>query len=675
MSSFIGKNEQSLLRASEVNFFDLTNEQILMKKLSENTRKSYWSSIKTMMCYFSENERKEYINSDGYLKKSLSADLIDFVMRESQFVDDGNGKRKWKSTSSYNCYNSALSFWHKESDRLQIKGSTSIKMDEDAKGRINELSVSRKRIKARQVSTNGEDDSIGKRSITFSDYKFLSSLALSDPAFSLISHSSIVLGWNLMARSCSVSGLNWNNFAVCDDSITVFYHLGKTNQEGDKKAPISLYANPLDPLICPFLSLGIKVCSESFSASNPLRLYYSVSSSKTFSCWLQNILKGLNDSDLARLTVSPADIGTHSLRKGGANYVAGVVEGPDSDNIKMRMEHSLGRSDDAYFERQTGSDKYVGRTVCGLNIETQEFAAICPHFINDSTIDIAEAISSAFMESASLSAKAAVRLMIASVIYHWDWVIQNIHPDHPFLTSTIFTKKLNLKWKDCVTAGFFENKVTGMRASGLPRSSRIIYNQLKMSETMLNSPQATVDLLVEKLGSIDGITLTNEASLERIVNPEIRKLAAQMSELSARIPQGSGNGIQCDPNSVSGLKHYCWGGRFHYFPENFKIPRISPLKFWNLWLFGDGSIVTLPYHQLDGSFLSSNERCQLSKARKIMETIKTASGMSYEEIKLLGHVKALKMGQDKYEELFGNIDKSFRINFTTAYKLFVLKKI
>jgi hypothetical protein len=470
-----------------------------------------------------------------------------------------------------------------------------------------------------------------------------------------------------MSRSCAVTALTWNNFAVCEDSITVFYSHGKTNQEGEKKAPISLYANPLDPIVCPFLALGIKICSETFSASKPLKLFQSSASSKTFSCWLQAQMKGLSESDLKKLTVSPSDIGTHSLRKGGANYAAGVVDGPDSDHIKMRMEHSLGRSDDAYFERQTGSDKFVGRTVCGLNIDSEEFAALCPHFKDDS-VDIAEAISSGFMESATNSAKSAARLMVASVIFHWDWLIKNLPLGHPFFTSTIYTKNLNLKWKNSVTAGYFENKETGLRASGLPRSSRIMHNQMMMNETLANNPKVIVDRLVDHLGTVEGITLTSETILERVVNPQLRLIRAELTELSSRSLNGHGSSNPPDPNFISELKHYVWGGRIHFLPENFQIPRITPIKFWNLWLFGDGNVVTIPYSQIDGAFLSTNERSQLSKARKVMEVIQTASNLSLDELKKLGHVEALKIGQLMYDEQFGHLDHYLTINISTAYK-------
>jgi len=56
--------------------------------------------------------------------------------------------------------------------------------------------------------------------------------------------------------------------------------------------------------------------------------------------------------------------GTHSLRKGAATYVDGLTDGPDSDTIKLRMEHKLDGSDFRCIFRGSGADKYVGRSVC-----------------------------------------------------------------------------------------------------------------------------------------------------------------------------------------------------------------------------------------------------------------------------------------------------------------------
>lgn len=69
-----------------------------------------------------------------------------------------------------------------------------------------------------------------------------------------------------------------------------------------------------------------------------------------------------------------------SLWKGGATYVFGITDGPDSDSVKLRMERKLGEADDRYIFRIAGSDKYVGRAVSGLNENNYNFSVLPPRY-------------------------------------------------------------------------------------------------------------------------------------------------------------------------------------------------------------------------------------------------------------------------------------------------------
>ena len=60
-----------------------------------------------------------------------------------------------------------------------------------------------------------------------------------------------------MACSKNIGELAYHNFVTGDDYIKIRYDKTKADQDGEKIRDKHIYANPLNPLVCPFLALGI----------------------------------------------------------------------------------------------------------------------------------------------------------------------------------------------------------------------------------------------------------------------------------------------------------------------------------------------------------------------------------------------------------------------------------
>ena len=71
-----------------------------------------------------------------------------------------------------------------------------------------------------------------------------------------------LLQWNCMARSKNIGDLAYHQFQIGDDYIKIRYDKTKSDQAGEKVHDKHLYANPFDPLVCPFLALGIWISLE-----------------------------------------------------------------------------------------------------------------------------------------------------------------------------------------------------------------------------------------------------------------------------------------------------------------------------------------------------------------------------------------------------------------------------
>ena len=68
-----------------------------------------------------------------------------------------------------------------------------------------------------------------------------------------------IMQWNCIARSINIGNLRFNCLSVGQDSCVVKYWDTKKDKTGEKTCPKNCYANPKDPSICFFTSLGLVV--------------------------------------------------------------------------------------------------------------------------------------------------------------------------------------------------------------------------------------------------------------------------------------------------------------------------------------------------------------------------------------------------------------------------------
>ena len=97
---------------------------------------------------------------------------------------------------------------------------------------------------------------------------------------------------------------------------------------GKQSDPKHLFANPLQPALCPILSLAVLVFTMGYQGRGDSQLIFggSDSTEKRFSEWLRSVL-GDNAEDLIQMGITIADIGTHSLRKGVTTTLTGMIAG------------------------------------------------------------------------------------------------------------------------------------------------------------------------------------------------------------------------------------------------------------------------------------------------------------------------------------------------------------
>ena len=208
---------------------------------------------------------------------------------------------------------------------------------------------------SREVSCLKEEGKMdaneGKMPVTFLGYRMLAYAALGigfavDTVLRTLmyAHVYLVFQWNLMCRTANVSSSNYQHMWWEGDHLLVYTPKQKNDQTGAKAYPKAVYANPLDPIICPILALAMWVicCTPLRRDENNHRLFDGSFCDEKFGDWLLSILKALTSDQLRSLSLNILDVGTHSIRKGVATFLSNIVGGASMIAIFIRVGWSLG---------------------------------------------------------------------------------------------------------------------------------------------------------------------------------------------------------------------------------------------------------------------------------------------------------------------------------------------
>ena len=69
------------------------------------------------------------------------------------------------------------------------------------------------------------------------------------------------------------------------------------------------------------------------------------------------------------LGISPGDLGSHSARKGSSSHASsGTTVSPPMVSICLRAMWSMGHVKERYLQFEKAGDQYLGRVVCGLDV-------------------------------------------------------------------------------------------------------------------------------------------------------------------------------------------------------------------------------------------------------------------------------------------------------------------
>jgi hypothetical protein len=163
--------------------------------------------------------------------------------------------------------------------------------------------------------------------------------------------------------------------------------------------------------------------------------------------------------------IEPDNLGTHSLRKGAATYCSsGSSAAPPVQAINLRAGWAMCGVQDRYYRFESSGDYYVGRTVCGLPILSEQFALLCPSF---RTMDIGIEASEALYPNLPEPMRAIKQYLAASFCYHAEFLEKLNSQEHPINHYLRHYGADIARWKQDIFCGYSDPDIR-MVATGIP---------------------------------------------------------------------------------------------------------------------------------------------------------------------------------------------------------------
>ena len=297
----------------------------------------------------------------------------------------------------------------------------------------------------------------------------------------------MLLQWNLMCRSSNTKKVSFSHLLWKDDALQVYFRKQKNDQDGARsKHPRHVYANPIIPEACPILALAIwLLCCP--PAEGQTVIFGGAEQDARFNSIFQRFLE-LDEvkQELARRGFAPSDFGSHSIRKGASTFVsAGTTDAPPQISVILRGGWTLSKIEKTYFRFEKAGDQYVGRMVCGLPVHSVLFAMLPPMFqdATDEERSFIDEVLRVCFPGVQNSMFGVLRQMLASVVYHVEWIRASAADDSPIFNSPLFSSyDCNFLKKKilCVLGTSSEALV---QATGIPAhvSTKLEISELKRS--------------------------------------------------------------------------------------------------------------------------------------------------------------------------------------------------
>lgn len=297
---------------------------------------------------------------------------------------------------------------------------------------------------------------------------------------------------------------------------------------------------------------------------------------------------------LLELGLEKLQIGTHSFRKGVATFLSSMVGGPSPIAIYLRAGWSLGPVQSRYIMEGQGGDQLCGIAATGLTMTSTEFACLPPHFnaSDGSVLTVAEweDIVPGFSTYFPSHFRPVIPYLLASVIFHKEWLVETLPLQHPLFNSRLWTSGVMDRLSSKVLSGNGRNEISGLTATGIPPHVLIANEMVKLQaemEAIRIEVMGKIDEMPEKVKAtllenftVHGVVPITQnqvtsmiSNLQETLLEAVRQQSIALSTSISEVAEARrDNSVGIVPSDGT-YKTFAWGGRYNFVPQGFQFPK------------------------------------------------------------------------------------------------------
>jgi hypothetical protein len=246
----------------------------------------------------------------------------------------------------------------------------------------------------------------------------------------------------------------------------------KSDQEGTLSYWKAVFAMPHVPQCCPFLSLGIEVMSRSVNdCEESFRMIFPKSFAGNNSHgFIRAFVNSFSESDrcvmnLGHCSVLP--ITSHTPKR-SACFQLHACEGVNWNSAMQRGDHDIGTEGHYLSQPADGQDQIMGRVLADMPFGWAGWQMLPPYFPEDVDVPACDLIPA--YNKFPVECRNIFRLLIASVVYHTEWLEANVPSGNPIFSIPLLSssRDVNLRLREQLQGGKFGGcmKATGYSIMG-----------------------------------------------------------------------------------------------------------------------------------------------------------------------------------------------------------------
>ena len=416
----------------------------------------------------------------------------------------------------------------------------------------------------------------------------------------------LILSWNLACRTNNTESIRMAHIRWHEDALKIEFSITKTNQENKRAEWRLIFANPLKPHICPVLSLSLYLMNLSKGLTATDTLFLGGTPAQTFNKALSQAMRHPEMvSKLLLHGLVPDDIGSHSIRKGAATFLAnGSTSAPSYSSICIRLSWALGVQG-RYLHYNYAADAYCGRILAGLPQSSVLFSTLSPHSSTPFDFQLTKHI---FPSTSNIVSLERVRQFMTASILHHAQGLDFIPSEHNIRHNYLFRNLTSVRSSYSIIAGLHSPVLA---ANGIPPHILSWLNHDKI--------QRSINELPTEIMSRIGHTLRENGVASGNITREM--LQSMIDEMLTRDRETRQSETQHQQQSFDNFMRHLWtDGDYHRLPENYVFPTgLSVVNGWLLWFEGSREERLPPFRFIQSSDVQKSYLWRLSELRCLMK--------------------------------------------------------